>query len=196
MQRPALATRGRSDDRESSSQAAATWPSQEANHVTIILREGLELSDDDEVVIHMGAGVRADVVRAALRNYHEYAGIAGRSGAFTISVFAASAASRRMKSSQPCRTTASASPPTPPCGTLRFGRRQSRVRRSRSGSWRCTSTSCLTMPPSPSPLAASSRSHRRRTHRAGPTAPAGRSGDSSPVRAAGGEVAWTSEAPT
>ncbi|HUP68354.1 MAG TPA: hypothetical protein VM142_00915 [Acidimicrobiales bacterium] len=55
----------------------------------IILRESFELSDDDEVVIHMGAGVHADVVCAALRNYHDYAGLAGRPGAFTMSVFAA-----------------------------------------------------------------------------------------------------------
>lgn len=57
--------------------------------MAIVLRERFELSDDDEIVIHMGAGVHADVVRAALRIYHEYAGIAGRPGAFTMSVFAA-----------------------------------------------------------------------------------------------------------
>ncbi|HUP68550.1 MAG TPA: hypothetical protein VM142_01920 [Acidimicrobiales bacterium] len=32
--------------------------------MAIILREGFELSDDDEVVIHMGAGAHTDVVRA------------------------------------------------------------------------------------------------------------------------------------
>ncbi|HVW32572.1 MAG TPA: hypothetical protein VHL53_08545, partial [Acidimicrobiia bacterium] len=48
-----------------------------------------ELRDDDTVVIHMGAGARRDVVRAAIRNYHAYEGIQDRAGAFTVSVFAA-----------------------------------------------------------------------------------------------------------
>lgn len=57
--------------------------------MTIILRPSLELSDDDDLVIHMGAGARRDVARAAIRNYHAYEGIRGGAGAFTVSVFAA-----------------------------------------------------------------------------------------------------------
>jgi len=57
--------------------------------VSVILRPSVELTDDDDLVIHMGAGARREVVRAAIRNYHAYEGIHGRAGAFTVSVFAA-----------------------------------------------------------------------------------------------------------
>lgn len=55
----------------------------------VVLRPTFELTDDNTVVIHMGAGARRDVVRAAIRNYHAYEGIHDRPGAFTVSVFAA-----------------------------------------------------------------------------------------------------------
>lgn len=57
--------------------------------MTVILRPSFELTDDDDLVIHMGAGARRDVVRAAIRNYHAYEGVQGGTGAFTVSVFAA-----------------------------------------------------------------------------------------------------------
>ena len=57
--------------------------------MTVLVRPTFELGDDDVVVIHMGAGARRDVVRAAIRNYHAYHGIHDRPGAFTVSVFAA-----------------------------------------------------------------------------------------------------------
>lgn len=57
--------------------------------MAVRLRATFELSDDSEVVIHMGAGARRDIVRAAVRNYHEYATVARSDGAFTVSVFAA-----------------------------------------------------------------------------------------------------------
>jgi hypothetical protein len=57
--------------------------------VSVVLRPTLDLSDEDDLIIHMGAGARQDVVRAAIRNYHAYEGIHGQPGAFTVSVFAA-----------------------------------------------------------------------------------------------------------
>lgn len=57
--------------------------------MSVVLRPVLDLSDEDDLIIHMGAGARRDVVRAAIRNYHAYEGIRGESGAFTVSVFAA-----------------------------------------------------------------------------------------------------------
>src|SRR5436853_282527 len=58
--------------------------------MAVLLRPTFELTDDDTVVIHMGAGARREVVRAAVRNYHAYEGLHGRPGAFTVSVFAVS----------------------------------------------------------------------------------------------------------
>ena len=56
----------------------------------MIIDRGEEaLPDDAVIVVHGGAGRSEDIVRAALRNYHEYRGFRGQDGAFTISVFAA-----------------------------------------------------------------------------------------------------------
>ena len=55
----------------------------------IIDRGEKALPDDAVIVVHGGAGRSEDIVRAALRNYHEYRGFRGQDGAFTISVFAA-----------------------------------------------------------------------------------------------------------
>lgn len=54
----------------------------------IVLRSSFELQDDDEVLIHMGAGAAGHVIRAALNNYRDYAAIRPP-GAFTVSVYAA-----------------------------------------------------------------------------------------------------------
>lgn len=56
--------------------------------MAVVLRPAFELGNDDTVIIHMGAGARREVVRAAVRNYHSYEGIYGRLGAFTVSLFA------------------------------------------------------------------------------------------------------------
>lgn len=55
----------------------------------IILRDNPGPSDDQVVVIHMGAGAVDVAVAAALRNYQAYRPISARGGEFTVSVFAA-----------------------------------------------------------------------------------------------------------
>lgn len=58
--------------------------------MSIQLRPTLGLTDDDEVLIHMGAGGANDVIKAALLNYYSYQGLAGREhGMFSVSLFAA-----------------------------------------------------------------------------------------------------------
>lgn len=64
--------------------AKAEW-----SQMAIRLRSTLGLSDDDSVLLHMGAGAVASVLEAALRNYHAYEGAYGSvTGLFTMSVFA------------------------------------------------------------------------------------------------------------
>lgn len=55
----------------------------------IILREDPGPSDDQVVVIHMGAGAVDVAIAAALRNYRAYASFSDKGGEFTVSVFAA-----------------------------------------------------------------------------------------------------------
>ena len=57
----------------------------------IILRDDPGPSDDQVVVIHMGAGAVDVAVAAALRNYRAYQAFSARGGEFTVSVFAAMA---------------------------------------------------------------------------------------------------------
>jgi hypothetical protein len=57
----------------------------------IILRDDPGPSDDQVVVIHMGAGAVDVAVAAALRNYRAYEAFSARGGEFTVSVFAAMA---------------------------------------------------------------------------------------------------------
>ena len=53
------------------------------------MRGSLELADDDELLVHMGAGSPDTVVATALRAFHDYEGVLqGLRGAFTVSVFA------------------------------------------------------------------------------------------------------------
>lgn len=52
------------------------------------MRGSLELNDDDELLVHMGAGSPDTVVATALRAFHDYEGVLpGLRGAFTVSVF-------------------------------------------------------------------------------------------------------------
>jgi len=60
--------------------------------VNIVVRSKMNLTDDDDVVIHMGAGDVAHLVNTAIDSYPRYAGLLpGRPdrGAFVISTFAA-----------------------------------------------------------------------------------------------------------
>jgi hypothetical protein len=54
----------------------------------VILRDDPGPSDDQVVVIHMGAGAVDVAVAAALRNYRAYQSLSAKGGEFTVSVFA------------------------------------------------------------------------------------------------------------
>lgn len=54
----------------------------------VVMRGSLELTDDDELLVHMGAGSPDTVVDSALRAFHDYEDVIhGLRGAFTVSVF-------------------------------------------------------------------------------------------------------------
>lgn len=57
----------------------------------VILRDDPGPSDDQVVLIHMGAGAVDVAIAAALRNYPAYRAFSTRGGEFTVSVFAAMA---------------------------------------------------------------------------------------------------------
>lgn len=57
----------------------------------IILRDDPGPSDDQVIVIHMGAGAVDVAVTAALRNYRAYQAFSAKGGEFNVSVFAAMA---------------------------------------------------------------------------------------------------------